>query len=82
MWRRPLSVPQKLVIDSDSCLRGDLSGSQGKVKFSSIASSGTFAYRTTGFSHVLEPGTCPTWNYEHRTQIAISVSFTLNKALY
>lgn len=76
------SVPQKLVIDSDSWLRGDLSGSQGKAMFSSIASSGTFTYCTTGFSHVLEPGTCPTWNYEQRTQIAISVSFTLNKALY
>lgn len=76
------SVPQKLVMDCDSWLRGDLSGSQGQVKFSSIASSGTFTYCTAGFSHVLEPGTCSTWNYEHRTQIAISVSFALNKALY
>lgn len=71
------SVPQKLVIDSDSWLRGDLSGSQGKVKFSSIASSGTFTYCTRGFSHVLEPGTCLTWNYEHRTHRLLFLSALL-----
>lgn len=77
-----LSLSQKLVIDSDSWLRGDLSGSQGKVMFSSIASSGTFTHCSAGFSHVPEPGTCPTWNYEHRTQTVISVIITLSKALY
>lgn len=44
-------------MDSGGRLTGDLSGSLGKVEFSSVASSGTFIYCAAGFSHVSEPGT-------------------------
>lgn len=45
------------MMDSGSQLKGDLSGSPGKVKFSSIASPGTFIYCSAGFPHVSELGT-------------------------